>query len=177
MERERVRKAPDQLRASTGDVCVLTSRWSCKMQDATGLSGEYPCVMSALSVIFLHYKHILICVHNAHIAYQPILAKIYLWAAFRVSAQIYYVCSMCLGWHISLSATSGAAGQLGILCMLQSFQPTYILVHYKWCSWVTGNIMHTLNVPADIYPSPLQAVQLTSWEYYLHSNHASWHIS
>jgi len=56
-------------------------------------------------------------------------------------------------------------------------QPTYILVHYKQCSQLAGNIMHTLNVPADIYASQLQAVQPVSWEYYVHSNHASWHIS
>ena len=30
------------------------------------------------SVIFLCYKHIIICVHEARIVYQPILAEIYL---------------------------------------------------------------------------------------------------
>jgi len=30
-------------------------------------------------------------------------------------------------------------------------------------------------MPADIYPSPLQVVQLIGWEYHVHSNRASQH--
>ena len=130
-----------------------------KLSGVGGWESDY----QTFSVIFLDYKHILICVHKVHIAYQPI------------SAQIYYVCSMCLGQHISLSTTSSAASWLGILCVLQSCQPTYILVHYKWCSWLASNIMCALNVPANIYPSPLQEVQLISWEYCVHFKHASRH--
>ena len=61
--------------------------------------------------------------------------------------------------------------------MLNVFELTYILVCYKQCSQLASNIMCTSNMPADIYPSPLQAVQPISWEYYVHSNHVSWHIS
>src|SRR5882724_3339109 len=52
-------------------------------------------------------------------------------------------------------------------------QPTYILVHYKQFSRLAGHIMCTLNMPAEIYASLLQAVQPNSWEYYACSNHAS----
>ena len=65
-------------------------------------SGEACHLGSAhASVIFLHYKCIIICVYEVHIAYQPILAGIYLWAAYRVSAQIYYAHWMWRGQYIS----------------------------------------------------------------------------
>src|SRR5882724_11738999 len=64
-----------------------------------------------------------------------------------------------------------------ILCMHNAIGLTYILIHYKECSQLAGNIMHALNVPADIYPSLLQAVQLAGWEYYVCSKCASQHTS
>ena len=56
--------------------------------------------MSALSVIFLCYKHISICAKVVHIAYEPILAKIYLLAAYSAMAQKYHVCYMHVSQHI-----------------------------------------------------------------------------
>src|SRR5882724_1438822 len=72
----------------------------------------------------------------------------------------YSACSNHASQHISYSTTSSAANQLGILCALQSCQLTYILVCYKQCSWLAGNIMHAPIMPTNIYPGLLQAVQL-----------------
>src|SRR5882724_8089440 len=52
-------------------------------------------------------------------------------------------------------------------------QLTYILVCYKQCSQLAGNIMYAPIMPADIYPSLLQVVQPIGWEYYVCSNHVS----
>ena len=63
------------------------------------------------SVNISHYKHIIICVINVHIAYQPISAGIYFWAAYSRLAQEYNVCYMCVGQHICNLAKSMWANQ------------------------------------------------------------------
>src|SRR5882672_6355633 len=64
--------------------------------------GSHACSedASALSVIFSCYKCISICAKVAHIAYEPISAKIYLLATYSAMAQKYHVCYMHVGQHI-----------------------------------------------------------------------------
>src|SRR5882672_3761234 len=65
----------------------------------------------ALSVIFLRYKRISICAKVAHIAYQPISAKIYVLATYSVLAQEYHGGWMRMGRHICDLAASVQANR------------------------------------------------------------------
>src|SRR5882672_7204927 len=89
-----------------------------------------PCFLlfsSALSVIFLCYKRKNKCVKCAHIVYQPILAKIYLLAAYSALAQEYHVCYMHVGQHIfCFTLCIPADIYAGVLLAIQ---PTYIIPH------------------------------------------------
>src|SRR5882672_11562440 len=79
---------------------------------------------AALSVIFSRYKHNSICAKVAHIVYEPILAEIYLLAAYSALAQKYHVCYMRVGQHIFCLALCIPANiYAGMLLVIQ---PTYI---------------------------------------------------